>query len=267
MIPESSIIQWREVAPWPNDAQVEQDLIISRALVEIFNHEFLKDKVAFRGGTALHKLYIHNQSRYSEDIDLVLVNRQQYGPIIDSLKELITPWLGKPNVKTKPERVTLRFKFQTELLPIQSMKLKIEINTKECFSFLGLETMRFTVRSSWFEGETKIVTFKPEEIIGTKLRALYQREKGRDLFDIDLTRNVLSLNSQSVINCFNYYIKKQGLHITRAQYENNIRNKKISKKFLNDLTPLLRQNELYKIEKGFLFLEATYIPLLPGSCP
>ena len=47
MIPESSIIQWREVAPWPNDAQVEQDLIISRALVEIFNHEFLKGKVAF----------------------------------------------------------------------------------------------------------------------------------------------------------------------------------------------------------------------------
>ena len=118
MIPESSIIQWREVAPWPNDAQVEQDLIISRVLVEIFNHEFLKDKVVFRGGTALHKLYIHNQSRYSEDIDLVLVNRQKYGPIIDSLKELITPWLGKPNVETKPERVTLRFKFQTELLPI-----------------------------------------------------------------------------------------------------------------------------------------------------
>ncbi len=207
MIPESSIIQWREVASWPNDAQVEQDLIISRVLVEIFNHEFLKDKVAFRGGTALHKLYIHNGSRYSEDVDLVLINKQQYGPIIDSLRETIIPWLGKPNVETKPERITLRFKFQTELFPIQSMKLKIEINTKECFSFLGLETMKFKIRNSWFEGEAKIVTFKPEEIIGTKLRALYQRQKGRDLFDINLAHNVLSLNTQSVIDCFNLYRK------------------------------------------------------------
>ena len=218
-----------------------------------------------RGGTALHKLYIHNKNRYSEDIDLVLTNRQPYGPIIDSLKEVIVPWLGKPNIETKPERVTLRFKFQTELFPIQSMKLKVEINTKECFSFLGLETVRFAVQSSWFKGETKIVTFKPEEIIGTKLRALYQRQKGRDLFDISLAHNALLLNPQSVIDCFNYYIEKQGLRITRTQYEKNIQDKKISKKFVNDLTPLLRQNELYNIEKGFQFLEETYIPLLPDS--
>jgi hypothetical protein len=31
MIPKAYIIAWRTEAPWPEDAQVEQDLIISRA--------------------------------------------------------------------------------------------------------------------------------------------------------------------------------------------------------------------------------------------
>jgi len=32
VIPKADIIAWRQVAPWVSDAQVEQDLIISRAL-------------------------------------------------------------------------------------------------------------------------------------------------------------------------------------------------------------------------------------------
>ena len=41
MIPEAAITHWRNVAPWPQDAQVEQDLILSRALVEIFREPSL----------------------------------------------------------------------------------------------------------------------------------------------------------------------------------------------------------------------------------
>jgi len=53
--------------------QVEQDLVICRALVEIFSDDWLASSLAFRGGTALHKLYLNPQPRYSEDIDLVQV--------------------------------------------------------------------------------------------------------------------------------------------------------------------------------------------------
>ena len=45
---------------------VEQDLVICRALVSIFSDEFLRANLAFRGGTALHKLYLSPQPRYSE---------------------------------------------------------------------------------------------------------------------------------------------------------------------------------------------------------
>jgi len=70
MIPKIYITQWKKNAPWNNDYQVEQDLVIERALVEIFSDSELKEQLAFRGGTALHKLFLKPQARYSEDIDL-----------------------------------------------------------------------------------------------------------------------------------------------------------------------------------------------------
>lgn len=70
MIPRESILEWNEFLPWQDKAMVEQELIISRALVAIFSDDFLASQLAFRGGTALHKLYLSPQPRYSEDIDL-----------------------------------------------------------------------------------------------------------------------------------------------------------------------------------------------------
>ena len=53
MIPKPYIAKWQEHAPWKQFYQVEQDLVIRRALVEIFSDEFLRENLAFRGGTAL----------------------------------------------------------------------------------------------------------------------------------------------------------------------------------------------------------------------
>jgi len=72
MISSAYIKEWRQKVPWPQNDQVEQDLIICRALVEIFNHPDIADNLAFRGGTALFKLHLP-PIRYSEDIDLVQV--------------------------------------------------------------------------------------------------------------------------------------------------------------------------------------------------
>lgn len=66
MIPEDYITEWGLKASWKNRAYLEQDLIISRLLVELFSHPELSRKLAFRGGTALYKLYILPPARYSE---------------------------------------------------------------------------------------------------------------------------------------------------------------------------------------------------------
>ncbi len=79
MIPRDYITAWLQHAPWAQDAQVEQDLIISRALIEIFSRPILRENLAFRGGTALYKLHL-KPARYSEDIDLVQAEAGAIGP-------------------------------------------------------------------------------------------------------------------------------------------------------------------------------------------
>ena len=79
MIPQAYIIEWSNNVPWSTNEQVEQDLVICRALVAIFNDDFLAENLAFRGGTALHKLFLSPQQRYSEDIDLVQIKAAPFG--------------------------------------------------------------------------------------------------------------------------------------------------------------------------------------------
>ena len=89
MINRTAIQQWSKTAPWIDNAQIEQDLIICRALVAIFSDEFLASQLAFRGGTALHKLYLSPQPRYSEDIDLVQIHPGPIKPIMYRLGEVL----------------------------------------------------------------------------------------------------------------------------------------------------------------------------------
>lgn len=96
MIPRADITAWRNVAPWPADGQVEQDLATSRAIVEIFSDLVLGNTIAFRGGTALHKLFLSSPERYSEDIDLVQIASADIGEVLTRLEHVLSPWLGRP---------------------------------------------------------------------------------------------------------------------------------------------------------------------------
>jgi predicted nucleotidyltransferase component of viral defense system len=87
MIARRYIEEWKENAPWPDNSQVEQDLIIERALVDMFSDELIYTTLAFRGGTALHKLYLRPQARYSEDIDLVQITEDPISTILKRIRE------------------------------------------------------------------------------------------------------------------------------------------------------------------------------------
>ena len=114
MIPKADIVAWRQFAPWVNDAQVEQDLIISRTLVAIFQNPVLAERLAFRGGTALYKLYFDIPRRYSEDIDLVQIISAPIGQVIDLLQSALNGFLGKPRRKQTEQSVTLNYRLESE---------------------------------------------------------------------------------------------------------------------------------------------------------
>lgn len=240
MIPRAHITAWRSKAPWSTDAQVEQDLVISRAVVDLFSDPLVAREVAFRGGTALHKLHFDPPGRYSEDIDLVQVNAGPFGPVMNALRARLDPWLGKPQWKQGHGRVTFFYRFESETRPITPLRLKVETNTREHFCVLGPRKARFQVDSPWHSGAAEVLTYEPEELLGTKLRALYQRKKGRDLFDLSeaLTR-LAGLDAEKIVACFLRYLENDGRRVTRAELEENLAEKIADKVFLGDVPPLL----------------------------
>ena len=250
MIPEVAILHWRHVAPWPQDVLVEQDLILSRALVELFQREELAGAFALRGGTALHKLYFSPSPRYSEDIDLVQSKPGPIGPILDAARACLDPFLGEPRREHNPGNITLRYRMASEIPPVIPMRLKIEINTREHFSVFGRIVRPFAVSSPWFKGKADVATFSLEELLATKLRALYQRRKGRDLFDLHLGLGEKGVDPRRIVEAFRKYLEAEGNRITRKQFEKNLHEKMLLRAFHEDLRPLLATVAGYDAEEA-----------------
>ena len=133
------------------------DPVITRALVEIFNHPALADNLAFRGGTALYKLHLP-AVRYSEDIDLVQVEAGPIGRLMDGVRDALSPWLGMPVWKQTQGRVTFKYRFISE--DDVPLNLKVEINSREHFSVYGFCKRPLLLESSWHKGASEILTYE-----------------------------------------------------------------------------------------------------------
>jgi predicted nucleotidyltransferase component of viral defense system len=241
MIPMMNIIAWSQTAPWAEPRQIEQDLIISRAIVELFSDSLLRDQLRFRGGTALNKLHFPSPLRYSEDIDLVRTESGPIGPVLDRVRTVLEPWLGGANFDQSPVAPKLRFKVAAEdPAATAQIRLKLEINTAERQAYDPPHTVWFRVDNPWFTGAAAVQTFTHEEILATKLRALLQRDKGRDLFDLAHALDVFeNLNRVRLIECFDLYIERSNVRIMRAEAEQRMLAKLRRPRFLDDLRPLL----------------------------
>ncbi|MCI0411130.1 MAG: nucleotidyl transferase AbiEii/AbiGii toxin family protein [Acidobacteria bacterium] len=250
MIPEAAITHWRNVAPWPQDAQVEQDLILSRALIEIFQEPILSKGLLLRGGTALHKLLVKPPRRYSEDIDLVQGSPGLIGAVLDAIRARLDPVLGTPRRERNPENVTLRYRMESEIPPVTPLRLKVEINTREHFSVFGAAPRSFGVRSPWFEGRAEIQTYSLDELLATKLRALYQRRKGRDLFDLWMGLGMKTVDPRRVVGALRRYMEAEGSNVSRDAFEKNLAAKIKSRPFSDDLRPLLAPGVHYDAAKA-----------------
>lgn len=262
MINRAALTQWSNFVPWTDNAQVEQDLLICRALVAIFSDEFLASHLAFRGGTALHKLYLSPQPRYSEDIDLVQIHP---GPIKEIMFRLGEVLDFLPNRTTKQKRYnnTMLFRMVSEIPPTVQIRLKVEINCFEHFQVLGLVKHPFEVDNAWFSGRAQLTTYPYNELLGTKLRALYQRKKGRDLFDLYMALARGGYDAAEIVKCYKKYIsfvvEKPPTH---KQFVNNMELKMQDPEFLGDTKNLLRPELHYDPQTAYLRVKEELIDLL-----
>lgn len=270
MIPAAYITAWGQVAPWPDPRQVEQDLIISRAIVEIFSDPFLQEALRFRGGTALNKLHFPSPLRYSEDIDLVRTSAGPIGPILDQLRKILGPWLGKGQFEQSDVAPKLRFRVQAENSESQ-IRLKIEINTREIEAFDEPLSINHAVSNPWFSGTAPVATFSREELLATKLRALLQRDKGRDLLDLAHAIEIFDdLDLQRIVAHMGRYLERSGLRISKAEAEERMFAKLGNPRFMTDIRPLLTAEAAERlseqtIKAAFTKVFVDLIERLPGD--
>jgi len=210
----------------------------------------------------LHKLYLTPQSRYSEDIDLVQIDAGPIKPILMRLGEVLDFLPGKV-VKQKRYNNTMLFRMESEIPPIVPIRLKIEINCFEHFNELGLLKVPFSVENSWFTGSCELTTYHLEELLGTKLRALYQRKKGRDLFDLYKAITDEVVDTGLLLRCFNRYMD---FSVTKAptykQFVQNMEDKMRDPDFLGDMDNLLHPDVTLDMQEAYQVVKEEIIEML-----
>lgn len=213
----------------------------------------------------MHKLYLAPQPRYSEDIDLVQIESGPIKPIMYRLSEVLD-WL--PNRVTKQKRYnnTMLFRVESEVPPVVQIRLKVEINCFEHFNVLGFEKVPFRINNPWFTGEAELTTYKFEELLGTKLRALYQRKKGRDLFDLYVALQRRNIDVEKVMQCYNKYMEfVVGKVPSYKLFLNNMNEKMVDSEFTGDMQTLLRPDISFCPSEAYPLIYDTFIDRMEGK--
>ena len=255
------ILAWRDHAPWANDAQVEQDLLLTRAMVAIFADPVLAPMVAMRGGTALHKVHLAPAARYSEDIDLVLVDGDVANSKVErELRRVLRPLLGAPdaglrkratlfarNALSKSTIIRLEYPFVPLLGNGSGATIKVEVNCNERRPLYRIEELPYDPEP--MEGRDAplvLRTYDVDEMLGTKLRALHQRTQGRDLFDMWWAFSGHATGPHTpdparVIAAFDDYMAREGSPVDAETYRRTLESKLADPAFAADMDGMLRQ--------------------------
>lgn len=210
MISPDALNAWRTTHPWTDDEQVEQDLIMTRVAIEIASHPELRDRLAWRGGTCLHKLFLPAALRYSEDLDYVAydlsIEANDMRMLRTGLRDVadhVGLELGK-SPRTTRARLAERLAYTS--LSGTKRRIKVEINLDEVPAIEPLDRRPLAAATDWWTGEADVLTFQPVELIATKFRALAQRSKGRDLNDLDVAHRQLDLDDERLARATAHYL-------------------------------------------------------------
>jgi len=250
VIPEPYITEWSAHAPWPAENQIEQDLILSRLIVEIASDELLARELAFRGGTCLHKLHLPEPARYSEDLDYTRTSDEpRIGDCLTALRRIAAD-IGLQERKRRfpshdSDIACIWFHTSPETGNGQ-ISIKIEINVRETVPHRPHVLLPHHVQSRWWSGSADVRTFMAEEVLATKLRALYARRKGRDLYDLWLALTDLTLNEQLIIDGLGHYM---GANLySYRQLHANLLDKLATPEFLDDINNLTLDLQGYEYQ-------------------
>jgi len=272
------VLAHQMVVPWPSLRQVEQDLLLCRAMAALFGDPFLKTQIAMRGGTLLHKVHLAPAVRYSEDIDLVVYGDRPEDHVAKAIRRVLRPVLGAPvgslweslrlaiRNTVRPSRI-LRLTYSVPAVaePGSRLEIVVEANVTERTPHRPIVGLPFAYR---FRDESVMATlngYDLHEMLGTKLRALFQRRRGRDLFDLywALMRAQPAVEPALVVESFRHYLAQEGGSAGRSEFVALLDAHLADRGFCSDMESLLRTGEHYDPQEAGARVKAVLLALLP----
>lgn len=278
-ITRQDILAHQSVVPWAAQYQVEQDLLLCRSMAALFADDFLRGQIAMRGGTLLHKVHLAPASRYSEDIDLVAVGDRPEDHIRQAIRRVLKDVLGNPKTSVwdtlvlalrnavQPSRVLrMTYSLPSIIEPGRMLTLVVEANVTERTPHRAVVELPFHFPFRDQTIQTQIKGFDIHEMLGTKMRALFQRKRGRDLFDLywALTRSQSAITPMEIIESFQHYLRKEGSKAGRAEFVAILDGYLHDRGFCSDMEPLLRSGLSYDPQVAGHHVKEHLLNLLPS---
>jgi predicted nucleotidyltransferase component of viral defense system len=278
-ITRQDILAHQAVVPWAAQYQVEQDLLLCRAMVALFDDKFLNSQIAMRGGTLLHKVHLAPPARYSEDIDLVVVGTRPPDHIRPAIRRVLADVLGMPKTSVwdtlalairntvKPSRVLrMTYSARSIIEPNRTLEIVVEANVTERKPHRAVVEMPFSFPFREKPVQTHVKGFDIHEMLGTKMRAMFQRKRGRDLFDLywALTKSPTPVDPAAIIASFEHYLKQEGTKAGRAEFVGILNGHLNDRGFCSDMLPLLRTDITYDPQAAGKYVKTHLLNLLPA---
>ncbi|HRZ56913.1 MAG TPA: nucleotidyl transferase AbiEii/AbiGii toxin family protein [Candidatus Paceibacterota bacterium] len=277
-ITRQDILAHQAVVPWAAQYQVEQDLLLCRSMIALFDDKFLSSQIAMRGGTLLHKVHLAPPARYSEDIDLVAVGTRPEGHIRRAIRRVLADVLGEPTTSAwgtltlalrnvvRPSRVLrTTYSLPSIIEPARTLDIVVEANVTERTPHRAVVEIPFGFPFRDQPVQTRIKGYDIHEMLGTKMRAMFQRKRGRDLFDLywALTKSAKSVEPAAIIESFQHYMKQEGTRAGRAEFVAILDAHLKDRGFCSDTEPLLRSGINYDPQLAGRYVKANLLSLLP----
>ncbi len=163
------------------------------------------DKLVFKGGTALSKIYFPENWRLSEDLDFTILDaKTELDSIISALENEVPSIIQKENgmgvvLKDRPHTnigyLQSRFQYTG---PLGKDTIKIEISREEIIGESKIEKVPRVFDYPNFE----IRVYSLEDILAEKIRSMIQRKRIRDYYDVWRLLKERKFDNKKVKNLF-----------------------------------------------------------------
>lgn len=277
-ITRQDILAHQSAVPWAAQYQVEQDLLLCQTMVALFDDKFLSPQIAMRGGTLLHKVHLSPAARYSEDIDLVVVGTRPANHIRLAIRRVLADVLGAPkksvwdklilairNTVEPSSILRMTYSMPSIIEPNRTLDIVVEANVTERKPHRAVVEVPFSFPFRDKTVQTYLKGFDIHEMLGTKMRALFQRKRGRDLFDLywALTKSPTPVKPREIIASFKHYLDLEGTQAGRDEFVSILENHLKDREFCSDTQPLLRADISYDPQVAGSYVKSHLLKLLP----